>query len=719
MALFLLLLATAFAVRARPLAYFSGEDGAPILRADDSQYHARRARYSLENFPAVLVRDSYLEYPTGADVVWPPLWDWSLAAVASALGGGAERLSRVLAWAPVVVGTLTLVPVALAVRALASPAVALGAAALLAVLPAALMYTSFGNADHHAAVAFEGALLLAGFCLALRRGTRMRLQVFAHVLLAGGRAALVLTWQGSLLYLAVGEPLFLAIAGLAGRQRALAAYGWGAFGSAALVAPWVAQAAGPDARWLGSQLSWLHVLALGAVGASALVLAAWERARPVGWLLRAGRLLLVGAGALAAILLAVGGLQPLGVAAGYLGREQPWVARNFESVPIYAGGSTDVARRLFAGIAFVLPALPLAALWRARLPELREPALFLCGWSAAFVGLSVSSARFAGDFAPAAAACSALLLADAPRLAAARGVLPSRLAPAAALALGVALVGPALARIAVGMPHAVETLRHGATRSRLGEAAFHHDLLSFARAVREATPPTAGYLDGGRPEYGILCLPAMGLALLNTAERPVTATGFGPYLGGWSFDASLRFYGLRSEPEATALARRLGARYVATSLEGRPPPDSLLHRLQVGDGRAEGTRPALAHFRLVTEAPVRGVPLGFASGTARRSEAPYKLFEVVPGAVLEHRGRPRGRLRAEVEIRTPGRRFVYVADARADASGVARVRVPYATDATGPVRPAGPYLVTTDGATRRVSVSDAQVLGGQVIQVGG
>jgi hypothetical protein len=122
---------------------------------------------------------------------------------------------------------------------------------------------------------------------------------------------------------------------------------------------------------------------------------------------------------------------------------------------------------------------------------------------------------------------------------------------------------------------------------------------------------------------------------------------------------------------------------------------------------------------LVTEAPVRGVPLGFASGTARRTEAPYKLFEIVRGAVLEHRGRPGGKLRAQVEIRTPGRRFVYAARATADAEGVARLRVPYATDTMLPVRPTAPYTVTVDGTTHHVAVSDTQVLEGDTVRVGG
>ncbi|MDJ0847389.1 MAG: STT3 domain-containing protein [Myxococcota bacterium] len=713
-----LLVLLAVTVRARPVAYFTDASGVPILRADDAQYHARRARYTLENFPAILVRDSHLEHPTGAHVPWPPLWDFALAAVAAALGGGREMLAGVLAWAPVWLGGLTLLPVAAAARAVASPGVALGAAAFFAILPVSLTYSSFGNADHHAAVAFAGAALLAGFCWALRP-LPGRALALAQGVAAVARVALLLTWQGSLLYLAIGEPLFLAIAGLAGRHHALLGYGFGALASAAVAAPVVAATANPTAPpWQSAELSWLHVLLLAAAGAVALACALWERARPAaGPGERALRLVFLGAGGLGLALWVVGGVAPLAAGAAYLGREEPWIARNFESVPLFAGGSADVARRLFASLAFLLPLCPLAALWRARQAEVREAALLLAGWTAAFVALGLSSARFANDLASAAAVGFALLLAEAANGLASRRVLSARLAGPLALALGVALAWPSLARIATGAPRVIQTWREGATRASLGEAAFHRDLQHFARAVREATPPTAGFLDAGTPEYGVLCFPAMGLALVNVGERPVTASGFGPYLGGESFRESVRFYAQRSEREAVALARRLGARYVATSLEGRPPPGAMLHRLQVDDGLARGPRPALSRFRLVTEAPVRGVPLGFASGTARRSDAPYKLFEVVEGAVLEHRGRPGGELRAEVELRTPGRRFTWAATAVADRRGVARLRVPYPTDTGGPVHTLGAYTVTADGATSRVPVSEAQVREGGTVRV--
>jgi hypothetical protein len=97
---------------------------------------------------------------------------------------------------------------------------------------------------------------------------------------------------------------------------------------------------------------------------------------------------------------------------------------------------------------------------------------------------------------------------------------------------------------------------------------------------------------------------------------------------------------------------------------------------------------------------------------------PYKLFELVEGAVLEARGEPSQLLVAEVWIATPiGRRFLFRAASSADASGIARVRVPYSTDASAPARALAPYSIRFGGASWRVRVPDAAVREGRVVSV--
>jgi hypothetical protein len=141
-------------------------------------------------------------------------------------------------------------------------------------------------------------------------------------------------------------------------------------------------------------------------------------------------------------------------------------------------------------------------------------------------------------------------------------------------------------------------------------------------------------------------------------------------------------------------------------------------RLQRHDGAGPGRR--LRHFRLVTEGPAGGRPLGDLFGFPRPADVvPYKLFEIVPGAVLEVRGAPGAPVLASVEVRTPtGRRFEYEAQASVADDGVARLRVPYATAASAtPTRALGPWRVAVDGAEFAVDVSEADVLEGRSVPV--
>jgi asparagine N-glycosylation enzyme membrane subunit Stt3 len=113
------------------------------------------------------------------------------------------------------------------------------------------------------------------------------------------------------------------------------------------------------------------------------------------------------------------------------------------------------------------------------------------------------------------------------------------------------------------------------------------------------------------------------------------------------------------------------------------------------------------------------MPLGALNGTAPFvTEAPFKLFEVVEGAVLTVAADSGDEVTAEVEVSTPtGRRFHYRVSAVANDLGIATLRVPYATDTDSPTRPTGPYRVRIGERISQVSVSDADVRGGRVVRV--
>jgi asparagine N-glycosylation enzyme membrane subunit Stt3 len=279
------------------------------------------------------------------------------------------------------------------------------------------------------------------------------------------------------------------------------------------------------------------------------------------------------------------------------------------------------------------------------------------------------------------------------------------------------LAGP-LAAMAPQLRRSLAALT-GTTRP-VPRPTLRYSVHQFMQQVRAVTPETAGYLDPSQPpEYGILSPSVIGFAVNYSAQRPTSAGNFGPYAGRQGLVLTRRFYQARNEPQALALARRLRARYVITSDEAESTAPMMLHRLHQRDGSEGPKTPALAHFRLVTEGPPRGYPLGaLTGGVPGNVVAPFKLFEVVEGAVLRVEAEPETEVVVTSPIETPaGRSFVYRTSGRTGGDGQVRIRVPYAQDGESPARPTGPYRIRAAGAVVDVSVSEDQVLRGAEIDV--
>ena len=202
-----------------PLIFVGG--GEVVLRLDESQYHARRALFTFENFPRVLERDSYINFPQGADVPWPPLHDFALGAAARLLVDAPESVPVVLAWAPVVLAVLTAFAVYAIARSVAGPSVALGASAIFALLGASVNFSNLGMPDHHATVALLGSVLLGLHAYSLRGDAGSRRLGVLQILLILTRLSLLLSWHGSLMYLALAEVPATLLLAVSSRRPAL------------------------------------------------------------------------------------------------------------------------------------------------------------------------------------------------------------------------------------------------------------------------------------------------------------------------------------------------------------------------------------------------------------------------------------------------------------------------------------------------------------------
>jgi asparagine N-glycosylation enzyme membrane subunit Stt3 len=337
--------ALAFAVRALFLDNVFPGDGAVLLEVVDGSYHARRALYSFVNFPRILFFDSYLNYPDGAPVPIPPLYDWALAAVARAFGDSLFVFEHVAAWVSPVLGALTVVPVYAAGRLLGGPTLGLGAAAIFALLPVGAFPARVGNPDHHAAQALLGACFLALSLALVRPATRGRRLGVLSAALVLVRSALILTWSGSLLYIAVGEGAILLAALVAGRRELLLAEAAGTLCAALLIAPWVVAAGTPVGGPFSTLvLSWFHVAALAGVAAFAASLAALETLLPCAsaWA-RCARAAACGLLALGVLVALPAVREALAPGLAIMAKSEEWAPTNREQRSLFGGPSRPCA----------------------------------------------------------------------------------------------------------------------------------------------------------------------------------------------------------------------------------------------------------------------------------------------------------------------------------------------------------------------------------------
>ena len=400
-----LLVLLAVGVRALEWAPILPGDGSVWLLPFDGAYHARRALYTFLHFPQLLRFDPYLGYPAGAVVPAPPLFDWLLGATARALADGTAGFERVAAWTSPVLAGLTVLPIVASGRALAGPALGLGAAAIFALLPVSVNFTRLGSPDHHAAVGLLGALWLAQTLRLARLASGWR-AAWLWSALAATRAALVLTWSGSLLYVAIGDGVLLGLGVLSGRGW-LAAHALGLAAGAAVTAPFAAAevAAGGPAL-TSTTFSWLQVAVLAALAGVAGSLAVAERLRPApGPGARALRVAALATLALVGLLALPATRAAFLPAAAFLTREDHSGRSNFEQRPLFAWlapGSRVQGRApsvLYGGFAYAIPLVPLAALALARDPARRRAALALAGWTGALGALAIAQVRFGTEFA--------------------------------------------------------------------------------------------------------------------------------------------------------------------------------------------------------------------------------------------------------------------------------------------------------------------------------
>ncbi len=650
----------------------------------DAHYHMRRVDRALvegrvESSDPLLTGEQWPD--GGAPIPWPG-GATRLLVLATELGGVPEGADARRAWIERVVGSSALVPSALLAALVAwlagRRARSLTAAAIagvaVALAPASLRYGHLGMGDHHALATLLGVAALAALESTLRpsQGPPLRRPMLGAVLVAAGLSV----WLPLL-----ALPIALALVGLLHPQldarRAVAS-------TLALVAVLTVPLAW-GSPWPADRLlepSWGVPWLIAVLAAAVALRCAPVRLAGPAWLA------LLGAGGL------IGSLQGL---LQEVSRGLAWVT------------GTD---RFMAGIgesrspmasAVDLPGL---AAWTGPALWLALPALFaargLGPWRWASLGLLVAGALQA-RFTEAAV----------PLLAVVAGVGSVELART---------YQPRLLRALVGVPLALAAASPGGWLEGLTDPRTEASpLLSWQRGVREA----AAWLRG-RGEGAVLAQWDLGHLLEWVGERRSVATNFGAYLGREPFESPWRALASTGS-EAVEEMQRWGATHLLWTSRWRRNEEPAVTTLELDAldestlfARIERLEDLPGQLRLVYESPDALRDRAYARDGAPPPCA--RILERVSGALLELAAAPGAELVLDLRLGIEGvtQDLRLTLRSTADAEGVVRLRVPYATDTLmGAVRVVGEPRWACAGRSGTVVIPEAAVRSGERLLLGG
>jgi oligosaccharyl transferase (archaeosortase A-associated) len=670
----------------------------------DAFYHMRRVLYTVDHFPSTLWFDSYLDYPKGLELLWPPLFDQLIAGSALLLGAETEReIAIVGSIVPPILGSLTIVALYFLARELFGWKTGLLAALFLAINPQHASVSIFARPDHHVFETFLLVNILLFLVIAQKRPDKRDWSAaVAGVLMA----SLAYTWIGAAAYFGIFLVYILIQTTIDLRRRAslegdlltfVVAFGVAAI----LIFPF----------W---KEEWLFPSFLGAAGTlllTALLLALYrpflERNLPwAAFPLAAvvlGYLLLISISSFGQ-LMGIHHLLDQGLGYFFGGNLSGKVA---EAAPLYSA----VEPFSVSGFNLTIAVMGFAHLWRSDID--RSQLLFLV-WTVSILVLAIFQNRFLYVFSASMSILMALFFFRA-----------------AAIVSGwdwtmcdrdLSKIIPKIFLILLLLPSAASFGGALSVRPAIVEDGWNEPL----SWLEKNSEKTRSFADPNQtPEYGVLSWWDRGNWILYRSRRPVVANGF----QAGAEDAA-RFFLSGDESEALGILDERRSRYVITDTKmlgsglsamtlwtGEMPAgyvtlnesgsrhtekflDTVLARCHLYDCRE------MSHFRLIYESePPEG------------SSNKVKIFERVVGARISGTSKEDEAVVAELNLTTDhGRRFQY-AKTVVPEDGRYEMVVPYSTEKEGSVRATGPYLVSSGGKNRSVDVAVEEVLLGGVVTV--
>jgi dolichyl-diphosphooligosaccharide--protein glycosyltransferase len=690
------------------------------LVGPDAHYHLRRIVWTVENFPKVLTRDSYVSFPNGGEPIWTPFFEQAIAWVAWIVVGPGDvtGVERVAVWVPPLLGSATVAATFFIGQRFFGRRVGLIAAAFVCVLPSPVHYSQVGLVDHHVAV----GLIVTGLLAALLASVSPRQPgLRAPVVLGAAIGASLLIWPGTLLHVGLAQTvLTLSVVSAADARTAASRAGNAAVAHGVaflLVAPfaigrtWAAWGDMSPVVLSGFQPIWLGLPAIG-FGACAV---AWrpgvgqlERSRRAGLLALAVAVPVLSALVLPSVR---GGVAD---AVRWFFRGESFQSVVAESLPLFSDGRSFTlynANGMLTPLFYALP-LMLFALVTAKRRVSSHRVLAL--WCLALFSATVAQQRFANSLAVPWALTIACSVDLALRRVAARAKTTRWTLVVAFAVGGVVLLAPLV------LPH----VRGWGTAQRAfaGERVHppessspHESLVAVARWLGDHSPATDGWLSQDRPpSYGVLTAWGDGHVTRYVSQRPTVQDNFGDDVGSDRFEAAERYFASRDERPALEIAADLRVRYVLVREAGSghaPRPYEArsmlvrLHRLRgsagsLHQGDAPVFAPALVRHRLIYESPPHGEEPGR-----------FKLYEIVKGAHVVGLTSPGEVVEARLALEGENeQRFEYRAHGRADPEGRYQLRLPYPTvPFTSQFAAASPYALEAAGVIAPFTLDDAAV----------
>jgi asparagine N-glycosylation enzyme membrane subunit Stt3 len=686
-----------------------------IFFGNDAYYHMRRIAYALERFPETLQFDPYVNFPQGAKVIWPPLFDVAIALLVRPFywSSDLDVVERIVIWIPPLLGATTVLVVFFLAKRTLGFAVAVVSSLILSVLSAHVWYSQLGFVDHHAAVSLFSTLLLASamdLIGGLASGSDDRRgQIYAKAALMAILAAVVLLlWPGAILYVVIVEVgLLLLLLTRDDREGALMTARVLAFANAisfVIVLPFSAFNEWPQWSEFSSVVlsrfqPWLFgVLSIFGLACTTL----WQHPRLANasktHRARTTQALVLGAlalGASPAIFPEL--LQAASDAWQWLGQADDFQSMVTESRPLLFVQNrlgVEIAELRLSRFLYLFPPAVLALAWTTRARSDRATLLLFVGWSVTLFFVTLLQKRFFNTFSVALAITSGWAWVWAYRALTERfaGRRQRHLVSAILTIFALWLLWPTLRAHAPALGNNIRLVR-GEPVQLLPYEIRRLVLHGAAEWMRVHTPETSGFLDTTRePEYGVLASWDHGHMIKYLARRPTVLGNFGDDIGVTNFARGRQVFDSNPQ-EAAALLEELRVRYLVVGADSERRP---LHRklyLENGSG--------MGRFRLLYESTL--------SDTSRRPT--FKVFEFVKGVVVTGRAPAGARITASLPLFTQlGDRTLFRASAIADADENYRLRLPYANQGSPEgIRPASTYLIRSSGEEARISISEQQI----------